>query len=541
MSPPGKITFDMVGLSLDPSERETRSEKEEKREFKAQLATQRSESKFSVEQLLASPGSLRPGLSNEQRERVLRGLAPTPTYEVLSKVPKQLLNKKSKEVQLLRRKLARGATIVMFTAGMPCKRFIFERICAMGIKAVIIDHPDSWSKQLVDEGVVAKFMPVDMSQNSDAILEQSLNLIRNLGADGDTGEADGIATFVELSVPMVSRLAEELGLPGQSPAAVDKARDKHQTRAVMKAAGLPTPANCLIHSEAELTKASQQVGFPAVIKPLSGAASLGVKKVENAADLRAAYKEVTEELNSLIVSSGALVKNDGSGVGVAFVAPTILMEQYLDGPEVDVDVIISEGEWRYAAVADNGPCLEPYFNETWGLCPSMLPKDQQASLKKLAVDTCIALGFKQGVFHVELRYTSSGPQIIEVNARMGGGQIHETNLLVWGVDLVEENIFLSLGIPCRPDVPEQPTKCVAYEDVNSVKSGTMGEITNLPELRIRPNVVYVEPNVSVGEKVVGPEDGLPTSLFDVMVTAQTPLKALDYLNQIKSEMGYKVL
>merc|ERR1740130_651604 len=120
MSPPGKITIDMVELSLDPSERETRSEKEEKREFKAHLATHRSESKFSVEQLMASPGSLRPGLSNEQRERVLRGLAPTPTYEVLSKVPKPLLNKKSKETQLLRRKLARGATIVMFTAGMPC-------------------------------------------------------------------------------------------------------------------------------------------------------------------------------------------------------------------------------------------------------------------------------------------------------------------------------------------------------------------------------------------------------------------------------------
>ena len=26
----------------------------------------------------------------------------------------------------------------------------------------------------------------------------------------------------------------------------------------------------------------------------------------------------------------------------------------------------------------------------------------------------------------------------EVNARMGGGQVHETNERVWGVDLVEE-------------------------------------------------------------------------------------------------------
>jgi biotin carboxylase len=32
-----------------------------------------------------------------------------------------------------------------------------------------------------------------------------------------------------------------------------------------------------------------------------------------------------------------------------------------------------------------------------------------------------ALGFTCGVFHVECKYTSRGPRLIEVNARMGGG------------------------------------------------------------------------------------------------------------------------
>jgi hypothetical protein len=33
------------------------------------------------------------------------------------------------------------------------------------------------------------------------------------------------------------------------------------------------------------------------------------------------------------------------------------------------------------------------------------------------------LGFKLGVFHVELKATSRGPRLIEVNARMGGGGV----------------------------------------------------------------------------------------------------------------------
>merc|ERR1712019_230736 len=114
------------------------------------------------------------------------------------------------------------------------------------------------------------------------------------------------------------------------------------------------------------------------------------------------------------------------------------------------------GEWRYAAVADNGPTLEPYFNETWGLCPSILPKEQQVALKELAVGAVKALGFTAGVFHVECKYTSSGPQLIEVNARMGGGQVRECNLLTWGVDLVDETLFIALGIPARPVVSKAP-------------------------------------------------------------------------------------
>ncbi len=44
-----------------------------------------------------------------------------------------------------------------------------------------------------------------------------------------------------------------------------------------------------------------------------------------------------------------------------------MMEQYLDGPEVDVDVVLNaEGDVVYGNVTDNWPTIEPYFNETGG-------------------------------------------------------------------------------------------------------------------------------------------------------------------------------
>merc|ERR1712151_1096809 len=90
---------------------------------------------------------------------------------------------------------------------------------------------------------------------------------------------------------------------------------------------------------------------------------------------------------------------------------------------------------------------------------------------ELGVASVKALGFSSGVFHVECKYTSTGPQLIEVNARMGGGPVREHNLRVWGVDLVEEAIFIALGIPARPFAPEAPIEAVANYFVPAARSG----------------------------------------------------------------------
>lgn len=500
-------------------------------------------SKFELEQMFMSPGSLPKPFSSDRREAAIRSLLPTATFEMIKQVPREMLTSSSEKAQALRRQIVRGATVVFVSAGLPSKRMTFERAAELGVKSVIIDHPDSWSAKLVDEGIVAKFLPVDMTQSGEAIYEEARKHIEDLGADGVTGSVDGIASFVELSIPLVSRLSEALGLPGHLPSAVDNARDKHATRACLKAAGLPTPKNMLICREADVDLAARTVGFPAVLKPVSGAASLGVKKVVSLQDLRDSYKAIVQEMSSLIIFSGALVQNDGSGKGTCAdgaIDLTLLLEQYLDGPEVDVDLVMSEGTWTYAGVSDNGPTLEPYFNETWAVSPSLLPKDQQTELRDLAVNATKSLGFSGGVFHVECKYTSSGPQLIECNCRMGGGQVRECNKLTWGVDLVEETIFHCLGIPSRPPVPKVPLSGVAYAYVNATQSGVVKDLLPLYAIRSKPGVVWAKALTSIGAKAVGPNEGLPTWLCDLLVTRPTAKQALEFLHELEKAAPVKV-
>lgn len=300
----------------------------------------------------------------------------------------------------------------------------------------------SWAERLVAEGVIKKFIALNMEQDSEMVLSDALAAIHALKDDPLTGTPIGITTFSELSVPLVARLCNILGLPSSSAEAVDVARNKHTTRRAMKDAGLATVANSLIKTETDIPEAVKAVGFPAVLKPISGAASLGVKKVYDEAGLYAGFAEVKAEMENTIVTSGALVKGSPSEANlevammnhapaaaekpqhhlpdvvfmcgsarsasdsrrrarpvarapsraplIALAAPSRTprhaacrrrLEEYLDGAEVDVDIVLYGGEAQYTVVVDNGPTIEPYFNETWGLCPSRLPEAQQAELR----------------------------------------------------------------------------------------------------------------------------------------------------------------
>ncbi len=475
-------------------------------------------------------------------------------HSLLKRIPHELATTEGEAGQMLRRVMLHGSSIVFFTPGYAGKRFIYERARDLHVRVVIIDEPGSWAEGLVEDHVCAKFIGMDLQRPSEIVFEDALRAIKALADDPalDYRLPSGICTFCELSVPIAARLAEALGLPGPSSAAIDVARDKHLTRAAMVQANLPSPACYKITSAADLAAAADKVGFPAVLKPLSGAASLGVIKVASREHLAGAYSEVMDEMRSTVVSSGALIKKDPATEELAASSAAenicaFLLEEYLDGPEVDVDVVMADAEARYAAVVDNGPTAEPHFAETWGLYPSTLSNSDQGVLRGLAVDALKACGFLCGVFHVELKLTTRGPRLIEINARMGGGQVRTTHLLTNGVDLVEETLFTAVGIPCRPFVStpganndktgKKKKKAIAYNYVTASESGVMGDISaELERVAALPGVLYAKPLVKDGDAITAPADGLPTWVADVMVARDTPQAALDFVQELSASL-----
>merc|ERR1712072_146735 len=270
----------------------------------------------------------------------------------------------------------------------------------------------------------------------------------------------------------------------------------------LKEANLPTPSSAMVYSKDELEKV-----YNSVLTVLQTCTLLDVNGVE-----------------------------EGHG-GESFMNE-VMMEQYLDGDEVDVDIILSNGEATYAKVTDNLPTLEPWFNETGACTPSILPQSKQEDLVKTSIKMLKALGLTSGVMHVELKYTTTnGPQLIEVNARMGGGPVRDMNLDVWGVDLVEEHLMTAVGLPALPQLPPKPLTCIGQYSVNAKKSGILGKGIEevMAKTREMEDVVSCEPFVKPGDRVVGIDDGMPSWICDITVKKDTPEEALAYVLKIESD------
>eukprot|EP00171_Calliarthron_tuberculosum_P017792 IDg17792t1 len=414
----------------------------------------------------------------------------SPVFSQLSMVRPERLQEASENAQALRRKLMRGSHILIVQGGYLGKQFIYDRLKELDCIITIMDGPDSAWRGVAEEGLIDDFIELDFSDH-ETVFSRAMDAISD--AMQDT-KFDAVTTYFEDAVALAARIATALGLEVNPIQACEQARNKRLTREVMGAAGLPVPLYYRINSARDISPACAHVGFPAIMKPYPTKDSLWYQGTE------------------------------------------MVIEEYYDGDEFDIDVLLWNGEAVYSKVSDNWACWEPWFQETGTNCPSLYPLEKQKELIKLSVDATLALGFRAGCFHVECKYSSRGPRLIEVNARMGGVSVRDINKHAWGVDLVEEHAMCALRIPIRPLIPEKPLEYMAECAVNAPYSGTVNAEKWLDFVLEDKRVHKINYFKQKGDRVHGPEDGMPDWIVEIIVVSKTSQQeACDILCEIVTE------
>ncbi|MFD6422863.1 ATP-grasp domain-containing protein [Streptomyces sp. NPDC060198] len=228
----------------------------------------------------------------------------------------------------------------------------------------------------------------------------------------------GVMSWHEEHIVQAALVAEALGLPGTAPDAVRRCRDKYATRTALARAGLPQPEFALAGSLDEALAAADKLGWPVVIKPRAAGGSQGVVLVRDA-------DELADQFDA---TRGVHVPHNPDFTEL------VLVEEYLDAPEVSVDAVVHQGRVTPVFVGRKEVGFPPYFEETGHRVSADDPLLTDPELLEALSGIHEVLGFTDGWTHTELRLTPRGPKLIEVNGRLGGDLIPYLGLRATGID-----------------------------------------------------------------------------------------------------------
>jgi biotin carboxylase len=214
-----------------------------------------------------------------------------------------------------------------------------------------------------------------------------------------------------------AHVTEMLGVPGMSVDTVLGCRDKKLSRARLTQAGVRQPQFATVRSAEEALAAAERLEYPVVLKPRTLGSSLGVVKVSGPQEMADAFAVTTSA-----VYPGVHVPDD------------YIIEQYLDGPEISIDGAVFEGAYTPLFVGRKQLGGEPYFVETGHFVSAGDPLLEDAEIRDMLQQAHAALGITHGTTHTEVKLTSRGPVIVEVNGRLGGDLIPYLGKLATGID-----------------------------------------------------------------------------------------------------------
>lgn len=256
---------------------------------------------------------------------------------------------------------------------------------------------------------------------------------------------DAVFSVYDAYLPLASYLAARLGVRGLALPAALNCDSKARMRLALEGAGVPGPYYVVVADPADVEAAAKRLGFPVVVKKAVGARGRGALLCRDRNDVARA---------ATVLGGGAL-----------------LVEQYVEGPEYAVQTITVDGVTEVVNVLAQHVGPGPRLAEVGYDFPSGLGENGDRELGLFVAAALRALGFDNGIAHVQARVGPAGPMLINVAARPPGGQLCAVTERVSGVDMTRAAVEVALG---RPVVRRLATashvlyRCVAFDKAGVV-------------------------------------------------------------------------
>lgn len=295
---------------------------------------------------------------------------------------------------------------------------------------------------------------------------------------------DGVITSCDYYLVTVAQIAEYLGLPSVSAIATKIANNKAMMREALQRAGLHSPKFARVDNLAGAREAADSLGYPLIIKPTDLCGSLLVQKVATPDELETAFTALHQyELNARDQ------KRENA----------VLLEEFLDGLEFSVESFTCRGRTGFFGITDKSLFGESCFVESGHMFPAVLEAEAEEALYQCVRNALIAVGYDHGLAHTEVKLTSRGPRIVEINTRAGGNWISELIRHVRGVNPLEYAVRLALGEELDTKIQTAGgSKSAAIQFLIPERAGTIKAVHGWAAAQNHPDVIeaLLHPHVS---------------------------------------------
>lgn len=329
----------------------------------------------------------------------------------------------------------------------------------------------------------------------------------------------------DATVLLAAHLGAALGLPHNALTAAEAARNKHQMRQALRAAGQPVPPFHLFAAgqpAAEVAAmVATEIGYPCVVKPTCLSGSRGVIRADTPAELTAAFERVAALLRPLRQTE-------------------ILVEGYLPGREYALEGLLSGGRLQVLAIFDKPDPLEgPYFEETIYVTPSRADAATQAALMACVADAAQALGLREGAVHAEARFNAQGAWLLEVAGRSIGGLCGQTLRFTHSAAVTLEELILRQALGWLVDDTAREPQAGGVMMIPIPAAGTLLGVSGEAAARAVPGVESVEITAKVNYPLVPLPEG-ESYLGFILARGPTPAAVEAALRQAHQALHFSV-
>ncbi len=280
-----------------------------------------------------------------------------------------------------------------------------EDIIEMGYRPLVIytyfdkEHAPGWASNMnnVKMGVGDKADIIELEK--EFCFEELIDRLKKYGIAAVVPGSESGVRFAE-------KLSHALGVRGNDPETTDLRRTKAGMFEALGRAGLRRIESRVVTTEEQVKKFWSDNGLnKAVLKFSEGAGTVGLKICDSLEDCVSYFNQMHFMYNSVGSSDSP-----------------ILIQEYIGGTEYVVNSLSIDGKhkitdiWRYEKIIDKDGVL---IYDSMILVDRLVPGMQE--LTQYCYKVLDAVDMKNGFGHTEIKVDDKGPVLIEVNARIMGG------------------------------------------------------------------------------------------------------------------------